>query len=148
MRYDEQYMTDAFAALLEPGENTLCPVYCTFKPTGFLKSAQYVQTGFATFTDKGRLLTVRCTLTGNITSSFSIDNAVSFSAKRSAVFKQHVVDLIFKKDDESSKKTHLRIQIAPKAGNGFPNQSRNADALAAIVTENGRDRVRSMISEL
>jgi len=134
LRYDEQYMTDAFAAILEPGEKALCPVYCNFRPTGFLKSTQYVQTGFVTFTDKGRLLTVRCTLTGDTSASFSLDNAESFSAKKTAILKQHVVDIVFAKSD-SIKKTHLRMQIGPKASSDFPNQGKNADALVAMVNE-------------
>lgn len=127
-------MTDAFSEVLESGERSLCPVYCTFKPTGFLKSTQYVQTGFATFTDKGRLLTVRCTLTGNTTGSYDLSTANSLSAKKTAVFKQHIVDLMFSKG-EDSKKTHLRIQISPKAGSGFPNQGKNAEAFVAMVAE-------------
>lgn len=134
MRYDEQYMTNAFAELLEAGETSLCPVYCTFKPTGFLATAQYVQTGFATLTDKGRLLTVRCTLTGNNPNSYILDDADSLSAKKTAVFKQHLLDLIFSRRG-TEKQTHLRIQIAPKAGSGFPNQEANAEKLAAMVAD-------------
>lgn len=132
MKYNQEYMNSTFDTMLDSGEESICPVYCVFKQTGFWASNSRVSPGFVTFTSNGRLLVARSQLFDMVKRSVQLDNVKKMKIKKN-LFGQYLVEAAFM---DVNGDLRLKFQVAKKImGAKFPNQEQNFEELISTLRQ-------------
>ncbi len=132
MKYNQEYMDSVFEPMLVSGEESLCPVYCVFKQTGFWASNSRVSPGFVTCTSDGRFFMARSQLFDMVKRSVILDNVKHMKIKKN-LFGQYVIEATFM---DVNGDLRLKFQVARKIwGAKLPNQERNFDELISTLRQ-------------
>lgn len=127
--FNEKYMNETLNAMLAPGEKSLCPIYCVFKPPGFAVSKGTIM-GYVSLTNAGRMLIAQ-NLLGRISTGSGMLSSIKKLKISKNVFGQTVVDVVFP-DGKGS--LHLKFQAASKViGCDFPHQEENLKKMLYVL---------------
>ena len=130
MKFDGDYAENVFSSMLSYDEKSLCPIYCTFRSTGFFAKPTRFAVGFATLTSCGRLLVAEQILNDCVKATFVLSTNKSCKIKKN-LFGQYVVETTFPTQKKDIK---LKLQAAPKVyGCNFPNQQHNLEYFLSII---------------
>ncbi|MBP1561717.1 MAG: hypothetical protein J6C96_10835 [Oscillospiraceae bacterium] len=138
MKFNQQNMDEAFAAMLLPGESCIASVYCVFKRTDFFAGVgtRNVLPGFAACTDRGRLLTARFPsllyfLCDCEKSAFEMSFIKKLKIHKN-IFRQYLIEAVFPTERKDFK---LKFQVAPKVlGESFPNQQQELEEMLSVLS--------------
>ena len=130
LAYDENLMKQSLDTMIFPGEDSLCPVYCIIKGTGFFARAQDMKSGFVSITNTGRILIAEMYFSQRKRYSYGLDYIKNLKYKKN-IFGQYEINATFIIDN---KKYMIILQMAKSVyGGKFPNQSYNIDKMLSIL---------------
>ncbi len=122
-----------FAQVLREGEESLYPVYCVHRGTGFFTSSSIVY-GYITCTNQGRIITAGYSGGRWNFVAAHVSTVKDLKIKKNLV-RQYIITGAFPMEKKDYK---IRVQIAPKVlKNNLPNQKENLEKLIAAL-QNGR----------
>lgn len=143
MKSDQENLVKLLVQLnemLQPGEKSLCPVYCVFRSSGLFTSPlskgaiSNVSYGFITVTDHKRVLTVQKLLFDTIEDVHDLTTISDFKITNMPL-KQKALSMVF---HENGKKVKVKLQAAEKViGNGLPEQADNLEYLIVLLSRHG-----------
>lgn len=129
--WNHDNMNLALARLMLPGEQSLCPVYCMFKDTGFFARQNSMIMGYATCTNTGRFLYVQNRFGQWTMGACALKTATKIKMKKT-IFGQMIIEIHFPTDKK--KDAIVKIQVAPKIyGYNFPNQRVSFETMQMVL---------------
>lgn len=130
IKFNQQYMNETLDAMLTENEQSLCPVYCVFKPSGFIGSRGSIM-GYVSLTNAGRMLIVQSIMGKTFTTSAMLLSLQKLKISKN-LFGQTVVDAVFL---DGKGDFRLKFQIAPKVvGCNFPHQEENLNKMLYVLS--------------
>ena len=128
--YDENLMKQSLDTMIFPGEESLCPVYCIIKETGFFARPENLKSGFVSITNTGRILIAEMYFSQRKRYSYGLAYINKLKCKKN-IFGQYEINATFLIDN---KKNKISLQMAKSVyGGKFPNQSQNVDRMLGIL---------------
>lgn len=124
-RYSEDDMMQVFSTMLQPDEQIVAAVYCSYKKSRFHSSSNNLYPGYAALTDKDRFLGCK----------FKLLDAVRIVTELNDVTRLRVSGALFGQTDYylrvgDDRKREIRFQVANKMrGAKFPNHTLYAGIL-------------------
>ena len=130
IKYNEQVMKKELEVMLLPGEESLCPVYCIYKKSGFFARPQDMKSAFVTITNTGRLFLIQLFWSSMHRSAYALSCVKKLKYKKN-IFGQYEIDATFAVQGQD---VRIKLQMAPKmVGSNFPNQSIYVEKLLYIL---------------
>lgn len=128
--YDENLMNQTLATMIFPGEESLCPVYCIIKETGFFARPENLKNGFVSITNTGRVLVAERFFSQMKRYSYGLTYINNLKYKKN-IFGQYEINATFLIEN---KKYKISLQMAKSVYVGkFPNQSQNIERMLGIL---------------